>query len=99
MTAAKYRSALFAGGRGRPPLPVLPKVRTGIADLPTAARRSLPRDLSATLEMTGLSTVPLGWRRDEGVPPYRGEIRCQERYTTTLRLSTDNASPITLFDL
>ena len=31
--------AWLAGGRGRPPLPVLPKVSTGIADLPTAARR------------------------------------------------------------
>ena len=33
---AKYRYAWFAGGRGRPPLPI---VSTGIADLPTAARR------------------------------------------------------------
>ena len=47
-------------------------VDTGIADLPTAARRSLPRDLSTALEMTELNTVPQGWRRDEGVPPYRG---------------------------
>ena len=31
--------AMSAGGRGRPSLPVLPKVSTGIADLPTAARR------------------------------------------------------------
>ena len=99
MTAAKYRSALFAGGRGRPPLPVLPKVRTGIADLPTAARRSLPRDLSSTLEMTGLNTVPLGWRRDEGVPPYRGEIRCQKRYSATLRISPDYLTTTTVFDL
>ena len=33
---AKCRDAWFAGGRGRPPLPI---VSTGIADLPTAARR------------------------------------------------------------
>ena len=39
MTVAKYRSTWYAGGRGRPPLPILPKVNTGIADLPTAARR------------------------------------------------------------
>ena len=36
---AKEHSERSAGGRGRPPLPVLPKVSTGIADLPTAARR------------------------------------------------------------
>ena len=29
----------FAGGRGRPPLPVLSNVGTGIADLPTVAHR------------------------------------------------------------
>ena len=34
----------------------------------------LPRDLSATLEMTGRNTVTQGWRRDEGVPPYRGGV-------------------------
>ena len=38
---AKCRDAWFAGGRGRPPLPALPKVNTGIADLPSAARRKL----------------------------------------------------------
>ncbi len=32
---------------------------------------SLPRDLSTTLEMTRLRSVSQGWRRDEGVPPYR----------------------------
>ena len=38
----RERSAWLAGGRGRPPLPVLPKVSTGIADMPAGARRSLP---------------------------------------------------------
>ena len=56
--------ARFAGGRGRPPLPVLPKVSTGIADMPTAARYSLPRDpydcaLRAPLRMTGQGSVTL----------------------------------------
>ncbi len=37
----RERSAWLAGGRGTP-LPVLPKVSMGIADMPTAARRSLP---------------------------------------------------------
>ena len=31
-----------------------------------------PALVSTTLEMTGLNSVSLGWRRDEGVPPYRG---------------------------
>ena len=34
---AKYRYAWFTGGRGRPPLPVLPMVNAGVADLPTGA--------------------------------------------------------------
>ena len=57
----KYRSALFYN---------VIFVSTVVADLPTAARRSLPRDFSTTLEMTGRGSVPLGWRADEGVRPY-----------------------------
>ena len=37
----RERSAWLAGGRGTP-LPVLPKVSMGIADMPAGARRSLP---------------------------------------------------------
>ena len=66
---AKYRFVWFAGGRGRPPLPALPKVDTGIADMPTAARRSLPRDFSTTLEMTKLSTVTFDLRADGASAP------------------------------
>ena len=34
---------------------------------------------SPSLEMTRLSTVPQGWRRDEGVPPYRNGKRHSKR--------------------
>ena len=53
---AKYRSAWFAGGRGRPPLPVLPKVSTDIADLPTGApcRRRVIDLSGSTLRGRGL---------------------------------------------
>ncbi len=49
-----------------------------------------------TLEMT---TCSFGWRADEGVPPYRSRVRYQKRYTATPRLSPENISTTTYFDL
>ena len=61
---AKYRYVLFYN---------VIFVSTGIADLPTAARRSLPRDpydyaLRAPLRITKQSTVTLCLRADEERP-------------------------------
>ena len=60
---AKCRDAWFAGGRGRPPLQI---VSTGIADLPTAARRRADEELpyrALPKINTGVADLPSTARR------------------------------------
>ena len=45
--------------------------------------------------MTGLSTVPLGWRRGEGAPPYRDDVAPAKilSYTNIITDGADEEHP------
>ena len=55
-----------------------------------------PALVSTALEMTVLSTVPQGWRRGEGAPPYRNDITPAEGslYSNGIPLGGRGRSPL-----